>query len=100
MKKPEYHFSKVTVKNPDVARAGPRVSLRGASGQTTSSSTSSPGGGGSGGTAAGVYAFDVTCLALGTTEVTLEVGNRASGSLQRPVVATSTVTVECGQPGE
>ncbi len=87
VRKPEYHFSRVTVKSPEVARVGPRAQVK------SSASSSS-----SGGYSVGVYAFEVTCLTLGSTEVTLEVGNRKSGSLPKPVVATSTVVVECGQP--
>ncbi len=82
VKKPEYHFSRLTVKDPQVATAGKRVQL----------GPQSVGG--------AAYAFEVTCVKVGTTEVTLEVGNRVSGTLQRPVTASSTVTVECGQPGE
>lgn len=52
--------------------------------------------GGSG--SANVFAFEVTCLKEGNTAITLEVGNRRSGTLQRPMVASSTVEVECGRP--
>ena len=40
----------------------------------------------------------MTCLSVGSTSVTLEVGNRESASLPNPVVAVSTVEVECGVP--
>lgn len=47
-----------------------------------------------------LYVFEVVCLKLGETELTLHVGNKKSSTLPRPVVVQNTVTVICGQPDQ
>lgn len=46
----------------------------------------------------GTFVYEVKCLKLGSTSVTLTVGNRASASLPKPVKVSSSVTVFCGEP--
>ncbi len=81
--KPEYHYHKLSVDDRDLVRVSGRLQSGGKGAASASS---------------GVYAFDVTCLAEGKTKIELEVGNRPSGTLQRPVVVKSSVEVECGLP--
>ena len=42
----------------------------------------------------GVYVYQVTCLGVGETTVSLTVGNRQSPSLPRPVHQTSAIKVK------
>ena len=46
----------------------------------------------------GEYVYEVECLQLGETTLTLSVGNKPSSSLPKPVVASSSVKVVCGTP--
>ena len=46
----------------------------------------------------GVYVYKAVCLTLGETSVTLSVGNKASSTLPKPEVSTSTVKIICGTP--
>lgn len=79
IKKPESHFHKLSVQDESIVKAGPRILSAGAVSNT-------------------LFAFEVACLKLGETEVTLEVGNRKSPSLPQPVVVSSKIKVVCGQP--
>lgn len=45
----------------------------------------------------GLYVFEIRCLDLGETTLTLQVGNRKSSHLSRPAVAKARMKVVCGQ---
>ena len=50
--------------------------------------------------ASNLYVFEVKCLKLGETDLTLHIGNKKSSTLPKPVVVKSTVKVICGQPDQ
>ena len=47
---------------------------------------------------ANIYVYETKCRKLGDTTVTIKVGHKASTTLPKPIISTSTITVSCGQP--
>jgi len=45
-----------------------------------------------------LHVYQVTCLAVGDTKISLTVGNKPSSSLPRPVKVTSSMTIHCSKP--
>ena len=101
--KPESHFHRVRVSEPDIATVGGRMAAAKVAGVGDN-----------------VFVFEVVCSKVGETEITLEVrssisftyfncelssdlltqvGNKKSKFLPRPVVVESTVKISCGEPG-
>ncbi len=79
--RPEGHFHKLDVSDPDIVRT---------SSPHTRQERTPP----------NIFVYDVQCLRLGEVELTLSVGNVKSKTLPQPMVAKSTVKVVCREPGK